>query len=557
MAYTNTHLRLEIGNVVSRIVGPAPNEVLDRLLNPHLQGRSGSDAVCEVAGRRQARVFDPRDQTFLTGALRTMEVALRNHGCLYRILDRRVERPRRHEWVLRGMTLRRYQECVVEAAVSKKTGTIDLGTSGGKTVLAAAIIARLGLPTLYLVTTRTLLHQTVESMRRYLGTEPGVIGDGVRRSGPLTIAIAQAITQGSSDLEPWKDGVMIWDEGHHAAAPSYLDLLKRIDARYNFFLSAVPYRSGEDQVVLDAVTGGTLTDGEYSASYLIDHGYACPVEVRIEASTTDRTLVEQPFWKIYHECVVLNEDRNRRIAEIAKQGIESEDSILILVERVHHGRLLRDRIAEDVGFAYGSLPKSALRKLTEEFATGRLRCLIATVGLFNEGISIQGITLLIQAGGMKSRAKVLQAVGRGMRQAPGKTSVTYVDFFDDDPLGVLRGHSRDRLAVLMDAGFRVPKVDGHLGPDESSSSTVECESSELDPGSDGIPTIPGTYAVPSTWTHVPGTRTFLRISPSGAIVGRGECVSQGRVPGHFCKRCNEPWVCKQGGKISWQETDPV
>lgn len=576
MAYTNAHLCLELGNVVSRIRGPAPNDALDRVLNPHAQA---TGTGWDHDPGRQALVYESPGQTFLTGALEKVETALRAQGCPFRVVDLRADCPRVHDWRLRGVTLRDFQEEVVDKAIERGTGTIDLGTSGGKTILAAAIIARLGLPAIYLVTTRTLLHQTVESLRRLLGFEPGVIGDGVRRPGPLTVAIAQAMTGGSERTGRWKNGVLVWDEGHHAAAPSYLELIKQVDARFNFFLSAVPYRAGDDQIVLDSVTGGTLTDGEFSARYLIERGYACPVEVQIEHATSDQVMVEQPFWKIYRECIVTNGERNRRITEIARDGIVTGESILILVERVQHGRLLEERIGAAtgadaaeartstgatadaragahagtgadagtdagagpvVGFAHGSLPKTILREMTEAFATGALPCLVATVGLFNEGISIHGITVLVNAGGMKSRGKMLQAVGRGMRQSPGrgKTRCLFVDFFDDDPVGVLRAHSRQRMEVLMDEGFRVPRVvDGRTG-------------GRTQPG----PHVP-TTATDDAWGHIPNTRNFVRVTAEGRVVARGECMRKERVPASLCKRCQQPWVCQRGGVVTWQILD--
>jgi len=569
MAYTNAHLRIELGNVVSHVRGPAPNDSLDRALNPHAQAPGGDGRndwyASQVGGSvRRALVYDSREQTFLTGALGLVEETLQDQGCPYHVTDGRCTQPPLHDWDLQGVELREYQEEVVQKAIDRGTGTIDLGTSGGKTILAASIIARIGLPTIYLVTTRTLLHQTVESLREYLGFEPGVIGDGVRKPGPVTVAIAQAVVYGTVSLDRWKGGVLVWDEGHHAAAPSYLELVKRIDARFNFFLSAVPYRSGDDQIVLDAVTGGTLTDGEYSARYLIEHGYACPVEVQIERATTKHVMVEQPFWKIYRECIVLNLERNLRIAEIAREAIKAGESILILVERLQHGRLLEEKIDESVEFVHGSVPKKKLRKLTEEFAEGRLACLIATVGLFNEGVSIHGITMLLNAGGMKSRGKVLQAVGRGMRQSEsrGKTRCLFVDFFDDDPIGILRAHSRQRLEVLMDEGFRVPRVDpgwkataGTATDSRGSEDVTTFLAEEKGDGESGARAEQDAVEEEAAWMHVPSTKLFVKVTGQGQIVARGECIRKSNVPESFCKRCKESWICKLGGKTTWQSQD--
>ncbi len=51
----------------------------------------------------------------------------------------------------------------------------------------------LGLPSLYIVTTRVLLAQAVANLREYLGVEPGVIGQGVVRPKRLTVALIQGL----------------------------------------------------------------------------------------------------------------------------------------------------------------------------------------------------------------------------------------------------------------------------------------------------------------------------------------------------------------------------
>ena len=91
-----------------------------------------------------------------------------------------------------------------------------------------------------------------------------------------------------------------------------------------------------------------------------------------------------------------------------------------------------------------------------DFAARRTRILVATVGLFAEGVNIRGTSCIVYAAGMRSRTRILQAVGRGMRLAPGKDVCIYGDFIDEDPLGRFLAHSRRRLQVLDEAGFAVP-----------------------------------------------------------------------------------------------------
>jgi superfamily II DNA or RNA helicase len=527
MTFTNASVDILVGNVVSKLVGAVPVERLDRALNSHLAVRSGGEGALRACD--QPQILNPLDRSFLTGSMRSVKRLLRASGVRFRIRDLRFGGRAVHAWSVRGCALRGYQEEVVAAALRRGTGLIDCGTGAGKTLIAAAIIARLGRPTLYLVTTRTLLAQTRRELQRYLGIEPGVIGDGERRVEPLTVALVQALARQEEPAARWRDGVLVFDEGHHAAATSYFQLVRHVGARHNYFLSAAPYREAGDQVVLDALTGGSLTDGAYSARYLIDQGYACPVELRLETCAIRGKLTERPFWELYEEFIVGNEARNARIVAIAREHLGRGRSVLVLVDRIEHGRRILSAVGEGAAMVHGERGRAFLQREVARFAVGELKCLVATAGLFQEGVSIHGIHVLIQAGALKSRVKVLQSIGRGMRRAPGKDRCLYHDFFDDDATGIFRAHSLQRLRVLRGEGFHVPAAPRR-------------------------PPLPGgDEIVGPAWSHVPGTRRFVRVDGEGRIHARALCLAREPVPDRLCKRCKHPSLCTEGGRITWRD----
>jgi len=406
---------------------------------------------------------------------------------------------------------------------------IDIGTSGGKTLIAAGIIAELGLPTLVLVTTRTLFTQTVENLRNYLDTQPGIIGQGINRPGRLTVALIQSIDPQKSELSPWHGGLLLFDEGHHSAAPSYVELICRINPRYHFYLSAVPFRTGEDQAVLDALCGVPLTEGRYSSQYLIDKGYACPVEVKVKECRIEGDMTEKTFHTLYEEFIVHNQERNKMIAQIANEEMNNGRSVLILIDRIQHGHELEKQLYDRAAFVHGSTNRGLLEEKTKDFSNDVLHCLIATSGLFAEGISINGIHVLILGGALQSRRKIIQAVGRGMRLAPGKQTCRYYDFYDNDKGGVLQEHALKRLMTLKEEGFNVSI------PRESGSA------------------LPPAEAIPPSWFPVSGTKQFALIDGQGHISARSICMKKEYVPRNFCKKCVDSMVCQKGGRLIWQE----
>jgi superfamily II DNA or RNA helicase len=348
----------------------------------------------------------------------------------------------------------------------------------------------------------------------------------VRRPDRLTVALVQALPSDDESLEPWRGGTLVFDEGHHAAAGTWQELIRRLAPRNHYYLSAVPFRSGRDQAVLDALAGERLTGGRYSAQFLIERGYACPVTVRVLRCRIEGEMTEKPFAEVYREFVVENAARNRRIAGEARREAAAGRSVLVLVDHVRHGRNVRRLLGEEARFVHGSTPRGALRRATAAFSVGDLPCLVATAGLFQEGVSIDGIHALVMGGGLRSRAKVIQSVGRGMRRAPGKEACLYVDFWDDDEAGILRRHSRERFRVLKEEGFQVPPLPAAPEPEEE--------------------------PIPATWGHVPGTRRFVKVDGEGEVLAKATCLRRDVVPESFCERCRDRSVCTRGGKKGWR-----
>ena len=240
-------------------------------------------------------------------------------------------------------------------------------------------------------------------------------------------------------------------------------------------------------------------------------------------------MTERPFWQLYEEKIVRNDDRNARIVTLAREEAAHRRSVLVLVEQIRHGMDLRNQLDELAGFACGETPCASLQELTDRFARGDLPAPIATVGLFNEGVSIDGIHCVINAGGLKSRVKVLQMIGRDMRRAPGKSHVLYVNFVDDCETGVFRGHSRQRIRILRQESFAVPAVE----PPRALPAPAE--------------------SIPATWMHIAGAQHFIQVESSGEVVARGRCLQKAPVPPRVCGKCRTPKQCEEGGIVTWRK----
>ena len=125
----------------------------------------------------------------------------------------------------------------------------------GKTVMAAAIIARRKVSTLILVHRAELLQQWRERLSTFLdlsGASPGFIGSGKKKlSGLIDIAVMQSLSR-RDDLAVLLDsyGHIIVDECHHLSAFTFEAILKQSKAAYVLGLTATPIRRDGHQPII-------------------------------------------------------------------------------------------------------------------------------------------------------------------------------------------------------------------------------------------------------------------------------------------------------------------
>ena len=100
--------------------------------------------------------------------------------------------------------LRDYQHEAVKDILQHDHGILSCPTGGGKTIIALAVIAKRGQPTLIIVYTKELLQQWIDRACQFLDIDPdkiGIIGNGKRRIGErLTIGIVNSIYHTASEI---------------------------------------------------------------------------------------------------------------------------------------------------------------------------------------------------------------------------------------------------------------------------------------------------------------------------------------------------------------------
>lgn len=196
---------------------------------------------------------------------------------------------------------------------------------------------------------------------------------------------------------------------------------KRID-------SALPYRA------LLEVAGANRANAQAALRY-----------------AAEKELLSRARW---HACLATaiaeNEKRNAKIVELAVS--HREDSVLILVGSIDHGKFLKTQIPGSE-VLYSKMGAKKRAAAMEAFRDGTLKCAIAT-SLADEGLDVPRANVLILAAAGRSAAKAEQRTGRVLRSWSDKSHGTIHDFWDwQVPLLLNQSKARAKTYAGLDYEF--------------------------------------------------------------------------------------------------------
>ncbi len=361
---------------------------------------------------------------------------------------------------LNGVTLRDYQVKAVEQLLFIGRGIAKMATNSGKTEVIAAIIKTLDIPpTIIIVHRKELMYQTAQRLEDRLGIDVGVIGDGHKsiRGYKVIVAMVQTL-HNVLDSVPKKDakGYMIFpdnellvvDECHHVSSNSMMDVISHIPGHYRFGMSGTPLKyDALSDMKLIAATGEVVVD--VTNEFMIESGWSAkPVIKMYVVEDLNDALWGMDYADAYKSMIVEHKQRNNIIIDYANK---SEGVVLILVNQLEQGRLLRDAIPDSV-FVHGSDDTSYRQGVLSTMRATTKGIFIASP-IFDEGIDVPAVDTVILAGGGKGHVKLLQRIGRGLRQK-AHNELIVIDFLDDTNEYLLK-HSQERINIYEQEGFEI------------------------------------------------------------------------------------------------------
>ncbi len=358
---------------------------------------------------------------------------LNDNGIAYNVQDERIG-GEPIDVVFAG-TLRPDQEAAVSTMLRHDTGVLCAPTAFGKTVSAAAIIARRRVNTLILVHRTELLKQWQERLQTFLDIGKGVVGTigggKSKPSGKIDIAVMQSLSR-RGEVNPLVEnyGQVIVDECHHVGAVSFDAILKKTKARFVLGLTATPIRRDGQQPIIFMQCGPI----RYTAAK--PAGAPHDLEVRPRSCFTQIDLPPEAGIQDVFRHLANDHIRTDIIASEVRDAFRQGRKVLVLTERTEHLHSIRNALIGQITEAFvlhGRMSKKQRTALIAELNAlppDAPRVLLATGKLVGEGFDHPPLDTLVLAMPVSWKGTLQQYAGRLHREHASKTDVRIIDFVD-------------------------------------------------------------------------------------------------------------------------------
>ena len=346
-------------------------------------------------------------------------------------------------------------------------GQVVLATGLGKTVVMAETVATLlrdhAIPhgrVLILAHTRPLVDQLIQAfwpqLPKWVPTHRLAEGEEPKYWEGITFATIQSVVGRVNRLPEY--GLVMVDEAHHIGAVSFRNVLDRLNPPMVAGVTATPWRG--DGFDIDTILGPALI--KVGIDEGLRRGFLTEVDYRLMADNLDWEFIQQASAHQY-SLAQLNKrliipTRDEEAARVTVDTFRKErrqSGIVYCPSSVHANEfaaMLRQYGIKAEAILYDLDPRQRTILLSR-FASGALD-FVTTVDLFNEGVDVPDVDMLVFMRATHSRRIFVQQLGRGLRTSPGKNRVVVLDFVTD-----LR---RVAEVVELDAAVRGAGVE-HLG----------------------------------------------------------------------------------------------
>ena len=366
------------------------------------------------------------------------------------------------------LDIRDYQTNAILHSLRKHRSLIISPTASGKSLIIYALVRYYNLllkdkKILILVPTTSLVEQMYSDFIDYGWSDKYVhrIYSGHERTTDKPVVVSTWQSLYKLPKKYFEDfGCIIGDEAHLFKARSLTNILTKLEnCKYRHGFTGTLDGTQTHRLILEGLFGSV--EKVVSTKDLIDTNTLAKLTVKCIVLKHQQEECKKVKGSKYAEEIdylVDNSSRNKFISRLCDNLSGNTLVLFQLVEK--HGKVLYDMMKDfdrKVFFVYGGTDtetRENIRAITEK---ERSAIIVASYGTFSTGINIRNLHNIVFSSPSKSRIRVLQSIGRGLRTSSTKNSTVVFDIADDLSHGhwtnFTYNHFQERINIYNEEEF--------------------------------------------------------------------------------------------------------
>ena len=367
------------------------------------------------------------------------------------------------------LEVRDYQIRAIQYALSNHRGMLVSPTASGKSLIIYTLIRFYnyllkGKKILILVPTTSLVEQMYSDFIDYGWNDKYLhrIYQGHEKvtDKPVVISTWQSIYK--LDKKYFEDfGCVVGDEAHLFKSKSLTTIMtKLINCKYRFGMTGTLDGTQTHRLVLEGLFG--KVEKVTSTKELMDKDTLASLKIKcivLKHKEDECKIVKDLKYSEELQYIVAHKTRNDFITTLCDKLNGNTLCLYQLVEK--HGLVLYNMMKDfdrKVFFIHGGTDtetREKIRAITEKETNA---IIVASYGTFSTGINIRNLHNIVFASPSKSRIRVLQSIGRGLRKSDkGDIQTTLLDISDDftykDRKNFTLNHFLERINIYNEEEF--------------------------------------------------------------------------------------------------------
>jgi len=336
------------------------------------------------------------------------------------------------------LQLRDYQRNAVVHAIRNNRSLLLSPTASGKS-LVIYLLSRWyeSSRVLILVPTTSLVEQMYTDFLDYgyLESKMQKIYQGYTKdiSSEVTISTWQSLYKMPRKFFE-QFGCILGDEVHLFKAKSLTNIMNKMhQTQYRHGFTGTLDGTQTHRLVLEGLFGSV--NRVTSTKELMEKKTLAKLKIKcivLQYPDSDKKFMKDQSYQDEVDLLVRDERRNKFIVNLTNY---LKGNTLVLFQFVEkHGAVLYDMMKDldrKVFYVHGGTDTETRENIREITEKEKNAIIVASYGTFSTGINIRNLHNVVFSSPSKSRIRVLQSIGRGLRTTNDKTGATLLDIADD------------------------------------------------------------------------------------------------------------------------------